>query len=143
MFKHIDVDFVNYLGFNVDCLTDFNLFKQEILRNDSHEVYLVYKGTEIVGLVYMYGTHLKYKRCNLGIGLSTAYRGTGLGKEIIEDFTSFIVSKYDFTRIGVEIEDSNIASLRMINGLSDFKYEGKLLNNYGVGIHSNVYAMVR
>ena len=50
-----------------------------------------------------------------------------------------------FNRFGLEIEDTNITMLKLAKHLEKigFKYEGKLRDNYGIDINSNVWSLLK
>ena len=50
-----------------------------------------------------------------------------------------------FNRLGLEIEDTNITMLKLVKHLEKigFKYEGKLRDNYGIDINSNVWSLLK
>ena len=50
-----------------------------------------------------------------------------------------------FNRLGLEIEDTNVTMLKLAKHLEKigFKYEGKLRDNYGIDINSNVWSLLK
>lgn len=56
-----------------------------------------------------------------------------------------ILFEVGFNRLGLEIEDTNEKSLKLAKHLErlGFKYEGKLRDNYGENINSNVWSLLK
>ena len=106
--------------------------------------YRLYKENEFIGIFYLYQIHYKYHRANLSLGLIPQKRGYTLSLDKIKTII-FKLFDLGFIRLAMEIEDTNEKSLKVARHLEQigFVYEGKLRNNYGVNINSNVWSIIK
>lgn len=142
--KLLDDKVVSYLGFDgtADQVVEKILNKAKTM--DSYLYYLIYCKNTFVGIFYLYDIKKKYSRANITLALVPNKRGFMLSLSRINALIKFLF-EIGFNRLGMEIEDDNEASLKLAKHLDliGFKYEGKLRDNYGIGIHSNVYSLLK
>lgn len=148
-FEKIDEDFELYLGINM-CRSECDavqrihwLLNKEKTGMRKHYMF-GFNPTTPIGIVYVYDYKESYKTCNLGIGVLRDYRGEGISYDVIKIVCEQLF-RQGIVRIGLEIEEPNISSIRMCEGKLaklGFEYEGLRRNSYGKGINSRVYSFI-
>ena len=71
-------------------------------------------------------------------------RGHILSLDMVKSLLENLFSM-GFNRLGLEIEDTNVKSLKLAKHLEQigFQYEGKLRDNYGENINSHVWSLLK
>lgn len=133
----------DYLGFDEDIKKEVEEIKQKILKK-KNIYYSIYRENEFIGWFYLYDINEKYKRANLSLGIKADFRGHILSLEMINKVIE-ILFEAGFNRLGLEIEDTNTKMLKLVKHLENigFQYEGKLRDNYGININSNVWSLLK
>lgn len=132
----------DYLGFDENIDKELEHINLKLERGDNI-YYSIYKNGEFIGWFYLYDIKKGYKRANISLGLTNKKRGHILSLTMIRRVIEELFNM-GYNRLGIEIEDTNEESLRMMKHLEKigFKYEGKLRDNYGIGINSNVWSLL-
>lgn len=138
-----DVAIQDYLGFQKDNQKE----AQHIIKNiekGKNIYYFLYQEQKLIGIFYLYDIKEEYQRANLSLGLIEAKRGHVLSMKMVRTLIEWLFS-IGYNRLGLEIEDTNKESLKLAKHLEKigFQYEGKLRDNYGININSNVWALLK
>lgn len=138
-----DKNVEDFLGFDKKVENELTFMYQEIEKGNS-VYYLIYQEQTFIGIFYIYEVKPKYKRANMSLGIIPDKRGHILTLKVIQSLLNQLF-ECGFQRLAIEIEDANDASLRMIKHLEKigFVYEGKLRDNYGENIHSNIWSILK
>lgn len=133
-----------FLGFDEEIEKEIEIILKKIKDDKSYVYYMIYEKGEFVGIFYLYDMKPEYHRANISLGIVPEKRGHILSIKIVEELIKELFQA-GLIRIGVEIEDTNEKSLKMIKHLEKigFQYEGKLRDNYGEGIHSNIWSLLK
>jgi len=139
----LDVKIELFLGMNSDINKEI-IYMYNNIEKKSHVYYAIYKQNSFVGLFYLYDIMENFKRANLSLGFIQKKRGFVLTKTRIKTLLNKLFD-LGFIRLGLEIEDTNADSLLLIKKLEKigFKYEGKLRDNYGENINSNIWSILK
>ena len=138
-----DKSIQDFLGMDKNINKEIEKIKEKILKK-KNIYYSVYRKSEFIGWFYLYDIHEKYKRANLSLGIKKDLRGHILSFNMIDKVLKTLFD-VGFNRLGLEIEDTNITMLKLAKHLEKmgFKYEGKLRDNYGIDINSNVWSLLK
>ena len=138
-----DKEIEDYLGFSKNIEEEIEDIKRKIEKK-TNIYYAIYKQNQFIGWFYLYDIKEKYKRANLSLGILKDIRGHIISLEMVKCLIENVFSM-GFNRLGLEIEDTNIKSLKLAKHLEQigFQYEGKLRDNYGENINSNVWSLLR
>lgn len=142
--KLLDKKVELFLGFEGSPYEVTETILYKAIDNNQYAYYAVYDKEDFSGIFYLYNIKCQYKKANISFGLAPKKRGRVLNLDRI----CILITKLfeiGFNRLSFEIEDTNKDSLLIAKHLQiiGFMYEGKLQDNYGFGIHSNVYTLLR
>ena len=123
--------------------TEIEDIKEKMLKK-KNIYYSIYRENEFIGWFYLYDINQKYKRANLSLGIKENLRGHILSLKAINTIIENLFES-GFNRLGLEIEDTNQTMLKLVKHMEKigFKYEGKLRDNYGLNINSNVWSLLK
>ena len=138
-----DKEIEDYLGFSENIEEEIEDIKGKIERK-TNIYYAIYKQDEFIGWFYLYDIKERYRRANLSLGIQKDMRGHILSLDMVKSLIENLFSM-GFNRLGLEIEDTNIKSLKLAKHLEQigFQYEGKLRDNYGENINSHVWSLLK
>ena len=133
----------DFLGMDKNINKEIEEIKEKILKK-KNIYYSIYRKSEFIGWFYLYDINEKYKRANLSLGIKKDLREHILSFNMIDKVVKTLFD-VGFNRLGLEIEDTNITMLKLAKHLEKigFKYEGKLRDNYGIDINSNVWSLLK
>lgn len=147
-----DTDFYKFLGWSrpkseIDLLKQLEELLKKEVDNLNHMYFVILKGKEIIGVLYLYDYKYKHKKANLTVGLKYSYRGRKIAKEIVKSVIEKFMKTEEpiLVRLGCEVETTNIRSLALVENTlvnEGFRLEGLLRNNYGVGINCYIYSYI-
>lgn len=133
-----------FLGFDENVEKELTVILEKIKQQDHYVYYTIYEGKEFVGIFYLYDIKLPYHRANISLGIIPEKRGHILSMNLIQILIEELFEN-GLIRLGMEIEDTNEQSLKLAKHLEKigFQYEGKLRDNYGEGINSNIWSLLK
>ncbi len=138
-----DKEIEDYLGFSKNIEEEIKEIKEK-MKKKTNIYYAIYKQHQFIGWFYLYDIKETYKRANLSLGIQKDMRGHILSLDMVKSLIENLFSM-GFNRLGLEIEDTNIKSLKLAKHLEQigFQYEGKLRDNYGENINSHVWSLLK
>lgn len=101
-------------------------------------IFRVETGNITVGEVRIKNIRWFNRKGELSIFLDSEYRNKGYGKEILKEILRFVFEKMNLHRVEAEVNESNSAGSRLVEGLG-FKREGILREaKYTKGSYENI-----
>ena len=144
LFILYDQEAISFLGFENDIDKEIVDMLHKINNTDRYVYYSIYKDSGFIGIFYLYDVNHKNQRANISLGIIPSKRGYVLSIDRMKTLL-FELFNLGFIRLAMEIEDTNEKSLRLANHMQNigFVYEGKLRDNYGININSNVWSILK